>query len=71
MDHKKNKRDDPTFDAIKTVSSSITNFIEKSAEKSDTKQLPHTATWLQLEKLFEQLDDEKITDLSVAFILQT
>lgn len=57
-----------TLDAAAVVSQSIASFIEKRGEKKD--ELKNSATWSQLEKLYEQLDVDKITDLNFSFISQ-
>lgn len=66
---KKNDRNDPSMEAALLVSRSISSFIEKREEKPE--ELKHKHIWLQMEKLFEQLDEEKITDLNFQFISQT
>ncbi|XP_053696478.1 uncharacterized protein LOC128743825 [Sabethes cyaneus] len=65
----KRERDDSSMEAALLVSRSIDSFIEKREDK--TQELKHKYIWLQLEKLFEQLDEDKIIDLNFQFISQT
>lgn len=69
---RKKRRDESAddADAAKILSQSIASFIEKRQEPKETES-KYAATWKQLESYYEQLDDDKITDLNFSFLSQT
>lgn len=58
--------------AAELVGQSISTYFEKKKEeKTPQDGLQHIHIWLQLEKMFEQLDEATITDLNFKFISET
>lgn len=58
--------------AAHLVGKSISTYFEKKCEEKSPKDgLKHTHIWQQLEKMFEQLDEDTITDLNFKFISDT
>lgn len=59
---------DNTIEAAKKITDSISSLLEQKNQKNELKYLP---TWQHIEKLFDQLDENAITDLTFQFITQT
>lgn len=60
------QRSDPAVEAAQLVSDSISSYIAMRSASNDMK---HMHIWLQLEKLFEQLPEDDITDLNFKYVL--
>lgn len=66
---KKKRAISTSNDAAEKLSQSIVSFIDK--RQAEDNKMQHMETWKQLEKMYEQLDNDKITDLNFSFVSQT
>lgn len=61
----KTQHKDPTVEATQYLNQSISNIIDKRLTEGNQ---VHLQIWMQLEKLFEQLPEDVITELNFKYV---